>query len=42
MAHTEQTKTHETDMKLRCPMCGAEYKSQEELDQHKREAHPNE
>jgi len=42
MAHTEQTKEHETGMKMRCPMCGAEFKTQHELDEHRRETHPNE
>ena len=42
MAHTGQTKEHETEMKMRCSMCGAEFKTQHELDQHRRETHPNE
>jgi len=41
MAHTEQTTEHETGMKMRCPMCGAEFKAHE-LDEHRRETHPNE
>lgn len=44
MAHTEQTKEHETEtgMKIRCPMCGAEFKTQHEMDEHRHEVHPNE
>jgi uncharacterized C2H2 Zn-finger protein len=42
MAHTEQTKEHETEMKMRCATCGAEFKTQHELDEHRRESHPYE
>lgn len=36
--------THRESMQqgseMRCPMCGAEFRSQSELEQHKKQAHP--
>ncbi|MGH2403264.1 MAG: hypothetical protein ACRDGN_02260 [bacterium] len=37
---TTQEKGKEGTM-VRCPVCGAEFKTQEEHDKHHKEAHPN-
>ncbi len=37
-----EQKEKETLTKIRCPMCGVEFSTQDELDLHKKDAHPEE
>lgn len=40
MTHTDEHGKMEQGSAMRCPMCGAEFRSQTELEQHKKQAHP--
>lgn len=36
----QKEKTRESLTKIRCPMCGVEFSTEDELDLHKKYAHP--